>query len=203
LVGKTLLESDLNTDPLLEFEKWYHYAQKSGVVEPSAMLLATADSKGVVSARAVLLKEYSEEGFSFVTNYESRKGKALLENPKAALTFLWTSLDRQIRIEGEISKWDAERSDRYFKTRPRGSQIGAHASKQSSVLKNRAELEQRFKALEAKYAGKDIPRPENWGGFILKPQRIEFWQGRENRLSDRILYLPSPKRGWETQRLSP
>lgn len=200
---KQLNESDFAPDPLVEFTKWYELAAQSGIVEPSAMVLSTCDRSGTVSARGVLLKQYSQEGFVFVTNYQSRKAQALYENPNASLCFLWTSLNRQIRIEGLVSRWDSVLSDQYFKTRPRASQIGAHASAQSSTLRDRAELDDRVKFFEAKFAGKEIPRPENWGGLVLKPNRIEFWQGREDRLSDRLVYIETSQADWKLERLAP
>jgi pyridoxamine 5'-phosphate oxidase len=175
-------------DPLLLFEQWFKEAQTSGIAAPETMTLATANKKGAPSARMVLLKEFSQAGFVFYTNYESRKARELAENPHAALVFYWEKLQRQVRIEGKILKTTRKQSDLYFATRARGSQLGAWASHQSELLEDRQELENRYQELEADYQGKVIPRPKNWGGFRLIPERIEFWQGKTHRLHERTQY---------------
>lgn len=206
-----LSESSVKTDPFKQFEKWISEAIKSDINEPNAMILATISAENKPSARVVLLKNFSKKGFTFFTNYGSRKGKNLAKNKNAALLFFWHELERQIRIEGICKKISHSESERYFHSRPRTSQIGALASNQSEVLNNREELEKRFVELDEKYKGKEIPLPKNWGGFILSPNYFEFWQGRESRLHDRIAYLPAEgtkagkknRIGWKIFRLSP
>lgn len=166
------------------------------------MVLATADREGRPSARTVLLKDVDQRGFVFYTNYESRKGKELKENPRAALVFNWLQLRRQVCIEGSVSRVSREESEAYFKTRPRGHQLGAWASRQSSVVSGREELDRRLAALEVQYQGKEIPLPPYWGGYRVTPERIEFWQGRANRMHDRLLYRRQ-KDGWVLERLAP
>ncbi len=206
-----LTGSSVKTDPFKQFDKWFSEAVKSDINEPNAMILATASAESKPSSRVVLLKGYSKNGFTFYTNYGSRKGKNLTQNKYAALLFFWHELERQIRIEGTCKKISSSESEKYFHTRPRASQIGALASNQSEILNGREDLEKRFAELDAKYKGKEIPLPKNWGGFILSPNYFEFWQGRENRLHDRIAYLPAEgtkadkknRNGWEIVRLSP
>lgn len=196
-----LLKSTVDKNPIKQFAKWYEVALKSGITEPTAMTLATASKAGVPSARTVLLKGYDEKGYLFFTNYESRKGKELSENPFAELLFYWMDLHKQVRISGKVEKVTREESEKYFKTRPLNSQIGAWASKQSEVIPDREFLEQKYREYSEKYK-EDIPLPPFWGGFRLIPERFEFWQGRENRLHDRICYLK--KNGdWEIVRLAP
>jgi pyridoxamine 5'-phosphate oxidase len=167
------------------------------------MTLATADADGFPTARVVLLKAVDGRGFQFFTNYESRKGAELAANPRAALAFLWIPLERQVRVRGTVERLTAEESDAYFATRPRGSQIGAWASRQSQPLERRGLLEQRWSDLEQMYAGREVPRPPHWGGYRVRPLEIEFWQGRENRLHDRLRYAAVPGGGWRVERLAP
>lgn len=191
----------MDKNPFKQFAKWFNEVLQSGIKEPTAMTLATATKEGVPSARAVLLKDYDENGFLFFTNYESRKGKELIENPAAELLFYWMDLQRQVRISGKVEKTDREDSEQYFKTRPLKSRIGAWASKQSEIIPDREYLEKRFSEFEKKFKD-DVPLPSNWGGFRLIPECFEFWQGRESRLHDRICYLKKNEE-WEIIRLSP
>jgi pyridoxamine 5'-phosphate oxidase len=198
-----VLERDrLEPDPVKQFERWFAEALSAGLVEPSAMALATADADGRPSVRMVLLKEVSQAGFVFYTNYQSRKARELAMNPFAALCFYWEALERQVRIEGEVEKLPEALSDAYFQSRPRGSQLGAWASPQSQMMASRAELEARLRALEAEYAERPVPRPPFWGGYLLRPTALEFWQGRENRLHDRFRYTREDA-GWRLERLAP
>lgn len=195
---------DLAPTPIQQFEKWFNFALSKNVKEPNAMTLATATKDGIPSARIVLLKGFDENGFIFYTNYDSHKAKELIENPKAALVFCWLELHKQIRIEGKVEKVSTEESTEYFQSRPKGSQIGAWASPQSQVIENRDILEKNVKDLNAQYADSEIlPLPENWGGFIVKPTKIEFWQGRSSRLHDRLRYTLTENEEWEIDRLAP
>jgi pyridoxamine 5'-phosphate oxidase len=198
-----LNEADLDPDPLRQFQKWFDQAVSAQVVEPNAMVLATADRAGKPSTRVVLLKGVDARGFSFFTNYDSRKGRELAENPRASLTFFWGELERQVCIAGTVTKLSREESAAYFKTRPRGSRLAAWASQQSAVVPSRQELEQRMEAAEARYPGDDVPLPQYWGGYALAPERIEFWQGRPSRLHDRLCYVKQSDGSWRVQRLSP
>ncbi|MEL6675072.1 MAG: pyridoxamine 5'-phosphate oxidase [Bacteroidota bacterium] len=189
-------------DPFAQFEDWFEAAVKSEVIEPNAMTLATV-REGRPSARIVLLKGFDERGFVFFTNYRSRKGQEMADNPMAALTFFWPELERQVRIEGSISLASAEESDTYYHSRGRGSRIGAWASPQSEELPDRDTLEKSVAAIEARFAGEEsIPRPEFWGGYRLAPDYVEFWQGRKSRLHDRIVYTRGAG-GWGTKRIAP
>jgi len=198
-----LKESDLAPRPFQQFDKWFRQALEAQLPEPNAMTLATAAGNGMPSARIVLLKGFDEEGFVFYTNYESRKGRELAENPQAALLFHWIELARQVAITGKVSRVSREESENYFHSRPEGSQLGAWASRQSEVIKGREVLGIRFQQLKAECESKPIPLPSYWGGFRLVPDSIEFWQGRPNRLHDRLRYTLQPDKNWLIERLSP
>lgn len=200
---RELRMDDVEDDPIVQFQQWFEEALEADLDEPNAMTLSTATPDGQPSARIVLLKGVDERGFAFYTNYRSQKGRELGQNPQAALTFLWKPIERQVRIEGTAHRMPDEESDAYFRSRPRGSQLGAWTSPQSQIVDGREELEHRMEAVKTEYEGEDdVPRPPHWGGFRLKPQRIEFWQGRPNRLHDRIRYryLGSD---WTRERLAP
>lgn len=196
-----LHEADVVNNPIQQFEKWFSDAMEAQIYEPNVMTLATADKSGKPNARIVLLKGFDKNGFSFYTNYLSQKGKELKKNPYACLVFFWAELERQVRIEGIIEKLDKETSEAYFHTRPQGSQIGAIASPQSQVIV-REYLEQRVIDLTQEFEGKIIPKPAHWGGYLVKPTAIEFWQGRSSRLHDRIKYTLMDKK-WKIERLAP
>ncbi|MBC7565353.1 MAG: pyridoxamine 5'-phosphate oxidase [Pedobacter sp.] len=198
----SLSESDIEADPILQFKKWFSDAVNAQLYEPNVMTFATADSDGKPSARIVLLKGFDEHGFVFYTNYESKKSQDLIENPQAALVFFWAELERQVRVEGIVSKVDKEVSKAYFHSRPIGSQIGAIASPQSAVITDRSILEDKVSALTTQYEGKEIPAPDNWGGYLVEPKHIEFWQGRSSRLHDRIIY-DFVESAWKINRLAP
>ncbi|NNE34304.1 MAG: pyridoxamine 5'-phosphate oxidase [Rhodothermales bacterium] len=190
-------------DPIEQFGIWFDEAGRAAVVEPNAMVLCTVSGQGKPSSRVVLLKGFNDTGFSFYTNYESRKGRDIEENPFAALTFWWISLERQVRIEGRLERVSAAESDRYFSTRPRGSQLGAWASAQSSILSSRGDLEQRLVEVDRRFSGRPVERPPHWGGYVLDPDCMEFWQGRASRLHDRICYTRKEGGSWKIERLSP
>jgi len=221
-----LRRADLEADPIDQFQKWFDQAagaRASGrvrkfliglykslllaggaeLLDVNAMTLATADKQGRPSARTVLLKGLDKRGFVFFTNYDSRKGRELEENPQAALVFYWPDQERQVCVSGLVSKIAAQESEAYFRSRPRGSRLAASASKQSQVVANRAALEASLKELEARYAGQEVPRPPGWGGYVLAPACVEFWQGRPNRLHDRFRYTRQPNNTWQVERLSP
>lgn len=198
-----LTEQDLDPDPLRQFQKWFQEALAAEVIEPNAMVLATVGSDGRPSTRTVLLKAADARGFSFFTNYQSRKGHELASNPRVSVTFPWIALERQVIIEGAVSKVSREESEQYFKLRPRGSRLGAWASPQSRVIAGRAVLEERLRQLEGQYPGEDIPLPPLWGGYLIAPERLEFWQGRPNRLHDRICYTRQSEGAWRIERLAP
>ena len=198
-----LLESDLDSSPFRQFARWFEDAKQHQPLLPEAMTLSTCGADGVVSSRVALLKTFSEHGFVFFTNYNSRKGMQLAENPRASLCFHWPGLERQVRVEGVAVKTTAEESDAYFASRPRGSQIGAWASNQSSVIPGRGDLDQRAAELEACYKERQIPRPPHWGGYRVIPVEIEFWQGRPDRLHDRFVYRLREPKDWVIERLSP
>jgi len=200
---ESLSEKDVRPDPMAQFAFWFEEALNSQLIEPNAMTLATATPDGHPSARTVLLKDYRDHGFTFFTNYESRKGVELAVNPRATLLFTWLELQRQVRIEGRVEKIEPEASLAYFQSRPRESQIGAWSSPQSQVIAGREVLEQREKEMEEKFAGVEkLPRPDHWGGYLLRPDVVEFWQGRMSRLHDRILYARAGD-GWKIERLAP
>jgi pyridoxamine 5'-phosphate oxidase len=201
---QSLLEKDVAANPFVQFEQWWNQATNSQIDEVNAMTLATANTEGTPQARIVLLKGYSDKGFVFYTNYESNKGKELAKNPKAALVFFWKELERQVRISGTVQKNSEQESNEYFNSRPIGSQIGACASPQSQVIASREILENNTKQLEEKYAiNNKINRPQHWGGYIVQPTQIEFWQGRPSRLHDRILYTLQANQSWKIERLAP
>ena len=199
-----LLESNCPENPMELFQKWFLSADKSDTVEETnAMTISTIGSDGYPKSRVVLLKKYTWEGFIFYTNYTSEKGKAILENPNVCLSFFWPALEQQIIIKGKAEKIAENLSDGYFESRPDGSKLGAWASDQSSVVTSREALEASLKNFEQKFEGKEIPRPPHWGGFIVKPVSIEFWQGRPNRMHDRIRYTLSEDFSWTLERLAP
>jgi pyridoxamine 5'-phosphate oxidase len=197
-----LVEKDLAKDPFRQFEKWFQEAEAAKIVEPNAATLSTATREGRPSSRIVLLKGLDGRGFLFFSNYESRKGRELHENPNAALLFAWLALERQVVIEGAVTKVPREESETYFHSRPRASQLGAWVSQQSSIISGRAVLEDSMKMLEEKYAGREVPLPPHWGGWRLAPEAVEFWQGRRSRLHDRLRYRRD-KDGWIVERLAP
>ena len=199
---KALNETEIDPDPLKQFEKWYADVLAAGVPEADAMTLATATNDGTPDARIVLLKSFDDRGFVFFTNYRSRKAEELDNNEKACLLFYWLPVKRQVRIEGSVEKVSEEESDDYFHTRPWGSKLGAWASDQSTVIASREDLEKRFAELELEFAD-NVPRPSHWGGYRVKPEAIEFWQGRENRLHDRIRYRLQDDKSWLIERLAP
>ena len=201
-IQSSLLEVDVAQNPIDQFSKWWQEAISAHIDEVNAMTLATASATGMPNARIVLLKQYDENGFVFFTNYTSQKGKNIDENPFASLLFFWKELERQVRIVGSVQKLDATASDTYYHSRPDGSKIGAWVSPQSQVINNRAELESRVELFEQKFKATPIHRPDFWGGYIVIPSSIEFWQGRSSRLHDRILYTKKEV-NWDIQRLAP
>ncbi|MBS2096980.1 pyridoxamine 5'-phosphate oxidase [Carboxylicivirga linearis] len=198
----SLSRADLKNDPFEQFTFWMHQAIESKCLHPSAMSLATVDKDGMPNVRIVLLKDASKDGFIFYTNYHSIKGNELEINKVACLNFFWSELERQVRISGTITKTTEEQSDSYFQSRPRESQLGALASPQSKIVESEDYLAERYKMLQDQYKGQSVPRPEHWGGYILNPTRIEFWQGRTNRLHDRFVYTKQAD-SWNINRLAP
>lgn len=221
-----LRRGDVDADPVGQFNKWFgqvaghrasgrlrkfliglykalHELRGAQAVDVNAMVLATADKQGRPSARTVLLKGVDERGFIFFTNYESRKGQELADNPHAALVFYWPEQERQVCVTGQVSKLSPQESDAYFQSRPRGSRLGAWASRQSQPVPDRTALEESWRQIEVRYAGSDIPRPAHWGGYVLVPSAVEFWQGRPNRLHDRIRYTRESDNRWRIERLFP
>lgn len=204
LQTKGLRRAELHADPFAQFAAWFAVAVEAGLHEPEAMVLSTVGDGGVPSSRHVLLRGV-DDGFVFFTNYTSHKGRDLDARRVAAICFPWNLLARQVRVEGTVERVDERDSDEYFASRPRGSQIGAWASLQSEVLADRSVLEERWAEVDARYAGREVPRPPHWGGYRVRPERIEFWQGRPSRLHDRFRYTldPSVDGGWRIERLSP
>lgn len=199
-----LLEIDIPEDPINLFNKWFHEVKDfGGVDEVNAMTVSTIGLDGFPKARVVLMKQYTYEGFIFYTNYNSEKGKAIANNPNVCLSFFWHSLERQVIIKGLAEKTSDNISDGYFESRPIGSKLGAVVSNQSEIISSRTILEENLKQLENDFKGKEIPRPENWGGFLIKPIEVEFWQGRPNRLHDRIRYQLQDDFSWKIDRLAP
>ena len=196
-------EAHVSPDPVVEFDRWFTQAREAKVPEPNAMTLATATREGAPSARIVLLKGYDERGFVFFTDYRSRKGIELEQNPQASLVFFWPELERQVRIIGTVERTSAQESEEYFRTRPRGSRLGAWVSHQSRVIPSRAQLESGLRQVKERFPTDEVPLPPYWGGYRLRPQEVEFWQGREDRLHDRIRYLRKKGGGWQLERLSP
>ena len=196
-------EADVSHDPLVEFARWFAEAQEAQVPESNAMTLATATADGMPSARIVLLKAFDERGFVFFTDYRSRKGDELEENPRAALVFYWHELERQVRITGGVALASHEESEEYFRSRPPGSRFGAWASHQSRVIPGRKALEEDLREVEQRFGDGEVPLPPHWGGYRVVPDTIEFWQGRESRLHDRIRYVRESGKGWRVERLSP
>jgi pyridoxamine 5'-phosphate oxidase len=196
-------EDLVGMDPMAFFTRWYQEAESAGLVEPSATALATASPTGEPSVRIVLLRRTDERGFVFFTNYLSRKGEELAINPRAALTIHWADLQRQVRIEGSVEKVSSEESDSYFRLRPRGHQLGAWVSEQSQVVADRDVLERLLEDVTLRFAGQEVPRPEHWGGYRVVPLSIEFWQGRENRLHDRLQFRRQLDGTWLRERLAP
>lgn len=201
---KSLNEADTDINPYVQFGKWWDEAVNSQIDEVNAITLATASKEGIPAARIVLLKGYDEQGFVFFTNYNSAKGKEIEENPNVALLFFWKELERQIRINGSIEKIDGKQSDDYFQSRPVGSRIGAWASPQSTIIENRGIIENNVLKYQEQFSSMEISRPQHWGGYVVKPTKIEFWQGRSNRLHDRIEYAwQSETLDWKRVRLAP
>ncbi len=201
--GTPLLEHAVHPDAVAQFRAWFEEAMSAGVVEPNAMTLATATPDGRPSARMVLLKGLDERGFSFYTDYESRKGRELEANPHAALVFYWPELHRQVRVTGTVSRVPREESEAYFRSRPLASRLSAWASRQSEPVPSREALEARHREAEERFADGDVPLPDRWGGYVVEPEVIEFWQGRPGRLHDRLRYTRQPDGGWRIERLSP
>ncbi len=196
-------EKDVSHDPIVEFARWFAEAQEAQVEEPSAMTLATATPDGVPSARIVLLKGFDDRGFVFFTDYRSRKAAELDANPRAALVLFWSELERQVRITGTVAPTSAEESEAYFQSRPRGSRLSAWVSHQSQVIPSRAPLETDLRDIERRFPTDQVPLPPHWGGYRVRPEDIEFWQGRESRLHDRLRYRRREDGGWRLERLSP
>jgi pyridoxamine 5'-phosphate oxidase len=202
-IGEGLRRADLDPDPIRQFDAWFTAAAKAGIHDANAMALATCGRDGKPSARVVLLKDFDESGFVFFTNYASDKGRQLEKNPLAAVVFYWMEVERQIRIEGKVEKTSREESERYFHSRPAGAQLGAWASHQSEVIDGRRVLDARLAEMNQRFSSGEIPLPPHWGGYRLRPERIEFWQGRPDRLHDRFRYSRQRNGSWKIDRLAP
>jgi pyridoxamine 5'-phosphate oxidase len=200
--GQDLDPAAVSPDPIEQFRAWLRGARDAGIFEPEAMTVSTVDDEGRPSSRYVLLRGLDDRGFSFFTNYDSAKGRALAKRPYAALTFGWLELHRAVRVQGDVERLPAAESDAYFASRPRGAQISAWASPQSAVIAGREELERATAEVEARFAGVEVPRPPHWGGYLVRPDLVEMWQGRRNRLHDRVRYLRDGD-GWRIERLAP
>ena len=200
---QSLLEKDVDADPVFQVEKWWKQAIESKIDEVNAMTLSTSSLSGVPSSRIVLLKGIQDNGFTFFTNYDSHKGKEIEQNPQVALLFFWKEMERQVRIEGIASRINGEESDEYFNSRPRESRIGAWSSPQSTVIDNREVLQENVLKFEKEFENKEVPRPINWGGYMVQPRLMEFWQGRPGRLHDRIQYHKNQQNNWQIRRLAP
>ena len=200
---KALVESGIEADPVRQFNIWWHEALEAKIIEVNAMTLATASADGMPSARTVLMKGFSEKGFTFFTNYNSFKGQQLSENPKACLLFFWKELERQVRITGIVEKLSSEESNAYFQSRPRASQVGAVVSPQSQVIESRQWLDEKYEEVFKQFENTTVQRPAHWGGYIVRPVIIEFWQGRPGRLHDRIQYTLLADGKWKIERLAP
>ncbi|MEI6585825.1 MAG: pyridoxamine 5'-phosphate oxidase [Sediminibacterium sp.] len=200
---KSLLEADVAANPFEQFTRWFDEALNAEIEEVNAMTLATASLQGIPSARIVLLKGYDQNGFVFFTNYNSQKGKDIAENPYASLVFFWKELERQVRIDGRIEKIHASESDAYFQSRPASSRIGAWSSPQSTVITDRSIIENNYVHFEKEFGENYIPRPNHWGGYVVKPTAIEFWQGRSSRMHDRMHYKLNANHSWTLERLAP
>ena len=197
-----ITEENINPNPFKQFDIWFEEAKKIGLKDPNAMNVASSSKDGIPSSRMVLLKSHDENGFVFYTNYTSRKSKEIIDNPHVALNFFWDALERQVRVEGKIEKIDPRISDEYFSSRSRLSQLGAHASEQSQVIQGYDVITNKLDELEKEFDGKEIPRPNHWGGFIIVPESIEFWQGHEGRIHDRLKFYKLDQQ-WQIKRLSP
>jgi len=201
--GFALDREDLADDPVIQFEEWFRYACETVPMDPNAVSLSTVDSQNKPSSRTVLLKYFDENGFVFFTNFESKKAEHIVANPNVALLFFWSDAARQVKIQGTAEKIPASETLKYFVSRPRGSQIGAWVSAQSSVISSRSLLEAKFQEIKRKFKNKDVPLPSFWGGYRVVPEEIEFWQGRRNRLHDRFQYTRRQDGGWDIERLAP
>ncbi len=199
-----LNEQSISGNPIAVFQKWFHEVEATeGVEEPNAMTVSTIGPDGFPKSRVVLLKKYTQEGFIFYTNYKSEKGQAIAQNPRTCISFFWPNLERQVIVKGTSEKISTDSSDEYFESRPTGSKLGAIVSRQSEVITSRSELEAKLKLLEQEYQNKEILRPDYWGGYLVRPMTIEFWQGRPNRLHDRILFTLQDDKNWKIERLAP
>ena len=198
-----LSESDIDPDPFAQFSKWMGQALAAGILEPTAMTLATVDASGRPAARIVLLKRADSRGFTFFTNYESRKGRDIAVNSRVAMVLHWAGLERQICVNGVASRLPSEDSETYFRARPLASRLAAWSSNQSQIISGRSELEKKMEETKARFPGEEVPLPPHWGGYLVRPESIEFWQGRPSRLHDRLAFFRRPDDGWDLQRLSP